>query len=45
VIAAVVVVGAAAFLVYWFVLKKGPVGGADGAPAGEGAADAPATAE
>jgi hypothetical protein len=45
VIAAVVVVGAVGFLVYWFVLRKGPVGGADGAPAGEGAADAPATAD
>ena len=41
----VVVVAAIAFAVYWFVFRKGPVGGADGAPAGEGAADAPATAE
>jgi hypothetical protein len=38
-VAAVVVVGAAAFLVYWFVLKKGAVGGGD-APAGDAAADA-----
>jgi hypothetical protein len=45
VIGVVVVLGVAGFLVYWFVLKKGPVGGGDGAPAGEGAADAPATAD
>jgi hypothetical protein len=45
VIGVAVAVGIVGFVVHWFVFRKGRAGGADGAPAGEGAADAPATAD